>query len=181
MKRKAYQHTPTGTWRLPLTKGYEALIDAQDVAFVEQWCWYAAESDGCVYAARTYHVDGKRVREYLHKAVTGSDTLLDHVDGNGLNNMRTNLRPVTSSQNAMNRKLFRTNTHGVKGVSWHAAKRRWTARITVDGKTKTIGYFRDILEAGEAYERAAEELHGQFRRMPRVGETIQTGAAEGES
>lgn len=89
---------------------------------------------------------------------------LDHRDNDRDNNRLRNLRPATKSQNAANRRVRADSRTGLKGVSWHRATRRWTARIEVDGKRRTIGYFKSAEEAHVAYARAAVAAHGEFAR-----------------
>jgi hypothetical protein len=68
---------------------------------------------------------------------------VDHVDGNKLNNRIENLRPATHAENLRNQKLRSCNTSGIKNVAWQTKKQRWRVRITVNGKDKHIGYFKD--------------------------------------
>lgn len=152
---------------VPLTKGYEAVIDAEDVPLVEGWCWRASIEDGIVYAKRTHNVNGKRINVRMHRLLMGSPQGLeiDHRDGNGLNNRRSNLRVATSSQNKQNQGIRADNTSGFKGVTWVKRDRKWQARIEVGGKRRFLGLFKTPEAAHAAYVAANAELHGSFGRV----------------
>ena len=87
---------------------------------------------------------------------------VDHIDGDPLNNRRSNLRVATNSQNQANRKRLTTNTSGYRGVTWHRCAEKWQASIKVNGMSKHLGLFVDARMAAEAYDKAAVEYFGQF-------------------
>ena len=89
---------------------------------------------------------------------------VDHIDGDRKNNSLSNLRWCTRAENNRNVGKRITNTSGYTGVSFHKASGKWRARIRVDGKQKSLGYFHTPEEASAAYEKAARELHGEFFR-----------------
>lgn len=91
--------------------------------------------------------------------------IIDHIDGNGLNNRIDNLREATIYQNGWNSKRSARNKSGFKGVSFNTEKNKWRAAIHVQGKTRLIGYFSTPEEAGEAYKKEAAILHGEFIRI----------------
>ena len=90
--------------------------------------------------------------------------LIDHIDGNGLNNAWTNLREATPTENNINRPAPRRNTSGLKGASWSKTNRRWLAHISHDGTAYHLGFFDTAQEAHAAYLGAAKILHGPFAR-----------------
>lgn len=90
--------------------------------------------------------------------------VIDHIDGNGLNNALSNLRPALRWQNSANSKRSKANVSGVKGVYWEARKARWCARIMVRGKYHYVGSFRDFEDAVKARKKAEIILLGEFRR-----------------
>lgn len=149
---------------VPLTKGYEAVIDAADVPLIAGVCWTAAEDGNTVYAYRRSKADGL-VR--MHRLLTGADRSLDvdHRDGDGLNNRRANLRTATRSQNISNMRITARNTSGYKGVYWHVKSEKWCANIRVSGKLHYLGTHPTIEAAAEAYAKASAELHGEFGRL----------------
>jgi hypothetical protein len=90
--------------------------------------------------------------------------MLDHIDGDQLNNKIENLRPVTNSQNQRNQKLRKDNTSGIKGVSWLNAHKRWAGQVWHKGKLYRAGYFKDKDECAAAVRELREKLHGEFAR-----------------
>jgi hypothetical protein len=89
---------------------------------------------------------------------------VDHKDGIGHNNAWSNLRLANQSQNIANSKLSDANTSGFKGVHWGKSKKKWIAQITINGKCKCLGRFKDLDAARLAYEVAAREAFGEFSR-----------------
>lgn len=88
--------------------------------------------------------------------------LIDHINGNKTDNRIENLRLATTSQNAMNSKMFSNNTSGVKGVNWIASRNRWRVQIKRDGITYFGGRFKTIEEAEVAARNLRDRLHGEF-------------------
>jgi HNH endonuclease/AP2 domain len=99
--------------------------------------------------------------------VTDRNIFVDHIDGDGLNNQRANLRLCTAAQNAWNRKKpsragQSKATSAFKGVSWYQPRPRWSAHIKVGGRDRTIGYYDTEKEAAAAYNREAIKHFGAF-------------------
>ncbi len=124
--------------------------------------WKLFEKPHTSYAV--CHVDRSgKIRELrLHRLVMcarGGD-LIDHVDGNGLHNWRTNLRFSTTKDNSANMVSQRTSSSRFKGVGWNVKCRKWEAGIRVDGKKRHLGLFVDESEAARAYDLAALSAFG---------------------
>lgn len=100
----------------------------------------------------------------MHYGPIPEGMVIDHRDGNPLNNKIANLRCCTQKQNMRNMKPFSTNRLRRKGVRWIAHHRRFLAKITVDGKQKHLGYFLTEQEAQDAYDTAAVKEFGEFAR-----------------
>lgn len=157
---------------VPLTQGYEAIIDAADAPLVDGWRWcaiVARRADGTVrsvYAVRNDGPRGKARLVYMHRVIAGTPDGMDtdHISGNGLDNRRENLRVATRAQNQHNRSLQSNNTSGAKGVTWSKEKGKWLAQITIREKNRSLGYFQTIEDASAAYAAASAELHGEFGR-----------------
>lgn len=151
---------------VPLTKGYEAVIDAIDVPLVESWCWCAQVCPRAVYAIRSDHRPNRRTIR-MHRVLMGEihGLEVDHRDGDGLNNRRKNLRVATRTQNIRNQRLRSDNTSGIKGVHWFKASRKWRACICLNGKNRHLGSFDSREEAHDAYRTASKEMHGEFGRL----------------
>lgn len=90
---------------------------------------------------------------------------IDHIDGDGLNNRFANLRAADDTQQAHNKGRYRNNTSGYKGVSLEAGGRKWSARISLHGRSKYLGSFETKEAAHAAYCAAAADLHGSFARV----------------
>lgn len=152
---------------VPLTKGYEAVIDAADAGFVGAWNWCAfVQKNGRVYAARGEKTKGKCKLFLMHRILMntpdGFDT--DHADMDGLNNTRKNLRVASRSENMRNSVRRKPSVTGLKGVDFHAQTGKFRVRLTVDRKEVHLGLYTSAEEAFAVYCAAAPKLHGEFAR-----------------
>ena len=114
---------------------------------------------------RYVKIDGKPhgVHRIIFFMCTGlQPNIVDHINGNPIDNRIENLRISNCSQNMHNRSINKNNTSGVKGVSWIASKNSWVAQIGVNGKRKTLGCFNTKELAAEFLELAREMLHGVY-------------------
>lgn len=151
--------------KIALTQGKFAKVDDSDYDFLNKWKWYAHFRNGW-YAIRNISLSsGRQTQIKMHRIILDVPKGLqtDHKDGDGLNNQRNNLRVCTNSQNQKNKGSYRTNTSGFKGVSFN--KKKWMARISVDGKRIHLGYFLDKVEAYKTYCDACLKYHGEFSRF----------------
>jgi len=154
---------------ITLTRGYVALVDDDDFERVNQYTWHAQldrrKSDGAirtVYARRSIHkANGAWKAQGMHVFIMGVKGP-DHIDGNGLNNQKYNLRPATAKQNHRSRALNINNTSGYKGVTWSKKTKKWIAQVRAHGKTFNLGHFANILDAAKAHDAAAIEHFGPF-------------------
>lgn len=149
---------------VPLTQSKEAVIDAADVHLVEGVNWYAAKSRNTYYAQRQVKTSQGQTTLLMHRVLM-ADVCgeVDHKNGDGLDNRRSNLRPATKAQNQINT-ADRANSTGFKGVHFRAKNNRWVATIRIDGKRKYLGMFETPELAGAAYTEAAKQVHSDFRR-----------------
>ena len=147
------------TTHIPLTRGKTAQVDDSDLSALLKHKWHLTAGG---YAAANSSVDGSREYVYMHRLLldAGPDDIVDHIDGNRLNNTRANLRLVTRTQNQWNRRT-QDNACGYKGVSWHRHKGKYYARIQVNGHRRFLGYFETAYEAHLAYEMAAGKAFGE--------------------
>jgi hypothetical protein len=151
--------------QIPLSQGFVAIVDDEDYETVAAHKWSAKAGRRTFYAYRCPTVGGRRETLYLHSFLTGWSQV-DHRDGNGLDCRRDNMRPATYAENGQNRPRRSDNTSGYKGVSWRASGSTWQARITVEGRTCSLGSsFPTPESAAHAYDLAAMELHGEFARL----------------
>lgn len=150
-----------------LTKGFFAIVDDEDFDQVNQFKWRAFDLPNrtTVYACREVTVRRKRSFILMHRFIMGfHHKEIDHKDGDGLNNMRGNLRPCIHLNNGSNRKLGRNNTSGFKGVSFHKGIGKWQAVVKVNFKPKYLGVFDSPKEAALVYDAAAIKHFGEFAK-----------------
>lgn len=149
------------TSEIRLTKGHVALVDDADLErVIAAGSWQLSKCGGLLYAQH----GGNRTGVRLHTFLTGW-TLVDHINGDGLDNRRANLRPATPGQNAANMRRPRNNTSGFKGVTLYRRTGRWRAHITVDQRQRHLGYFDTAEEAAHAYDTAATQTWGEYARL----------------
>jgi hypothetical protein len=157
---------------IPLTQGKVAFVDRRDYAWLAQHKWHAARSGQTFYAVRNATAeDGSQYNVYMHREILGlkrGDAQMgDHRNHNGLDNRRSNLRPCMCKENQWNSRVRYDSASGAKGVTWHAQRLRWRARITVQRKTIHLGLFDRIEDATKAYKEAAKHHHGEFACLGR--------------
>lgn len=147
-----------------LTKGYSAVIDESDVPLISGRNWSALVSKRrkAIYAARVEN--GKMI--LMHRLILGAPRGMDvdHIDQDGLNNRRLNIRVCSRSENCRNVGLRSDNKSGQKGVSLCKETSRWQAEIQANGSRTFLGYFDDVDEAASAYAEACRVIHGSFAR-----------------
>lgn len=144
---------------IPLTKGLHAIVDDEDYEWLAQWAWYALNGHN-VYAARC----AQRKAILMHRVLlqAPNDMLVDHINGNPLDNRRANLRLCTHAENMRN-SASRTGASQFKGV-WKSRGKVWRACIKLHGKSIHLGSFTTEEAAALAYDEAAIRLHGQFAK-----------------
>lgn len=161
--------------RIPLTRGMFALVDDADYDSMMVHKWSARWGKSSWYASSNVTVNGQRKGIEMHRlllGVTDPKTHVDHIDSDGLNNQRTNIRLASNAQNQHNARVARkNNTSGFKGVYWNRIGRTWKAQIKIQRRMTHLGTFRDKLEAARAYDAAAIKHFGAFARVnfPRAG------------
>ena len=145
---------------IQLTHGKAAIVDDIDYEWLNQWKWYAHKIGNVVYARRSTRKDeglnGKQLK--MHQQIIGERNgfITDHINGNGLDNRRCNLRHVTSRQNQQNRHDKTTSKY--PGVYWRKDRGKWASRIKINGTKKFIGMYENEQDAFNAYCKAVEML-----------------------
>lgn len=155
------------TWvEFPLTKGKVALVDVADLLIVARYSWHAQNKKGYWYARRVSTIDGLRYRESMHRRIMepGPGLVVDHINGDGLDNRRANLRLCTHQQNCSNNSILTTSGRSkYRGVRPSFSK--WEAVIKVDGRSRRIGSFFSPEDAARAYDAAARDAFGEFATL----------------
>lgn len=170
---------------IKLTRGKVALVDDQDYEWLNAFKWEAYENpfgkQTRWYAIRRIYTPRPRfaTTERMHRLILQPPWYLgvDHKNGNGLDNRRENLRIATDSQNQWNSRKGPGTSSRYKGVSWNKQRKRWAARIWVNGIYQHLGYYEDEAVAALEYDRVAREFRGEFARLnfPEPGEQSALG------
>ena len=146
-------------------KGMTALVDDEDFEYLSQFRWYADIQRGSHYAMRWARLEnGKYSNNLMHRELVkcGNGLIIDHIDGNGLNNQKSNLRTCTHSQNLRNTKPKRHGNSKYKGVSWNKSHGVFVAKILINGKNTYIKQSQNEIEVAKAYDKKAKEIFGEF-------------------
>lgn len=148
---------------IPLTKGKWVLVDEDDFDSLSKYLWMVCinkkkSGKTVLYASR--EEGGKRI--FMHHAVFGSKTLIDHINRNGLDNRKANLRMATNSQNNANKSLQSNNTSGYKGVCWDKSRKKWIVQIKLNGKRVFYKRYEDLNEAISSYNKTALIIFKDF-------------------
>jgi hypothetical protein len=142
--------------RIKLTQGKFAIVDPEDYVWLSQYKWYARKSGQVYYAGRSFNISGKKFNPQMHRLIMEhviaseakqsknavrttqyavrnklpDNLLIDHINNNGLDNRKINLRIVTQRQNCWNsRAKFASRSSRYKGVSWCSRMRKWVSKI----------------------------------------------------
>lgn len=156
--------TNTMSRRIPLTRGKFAIVDEDDFERVNRFKW-TFMAGGYAYRLINQGTPQRRCI-YMHRTInkTPKGRHTDHINGNGLDNRKINLRDCTPGQNLCNSRLRKTSTTGFKGVSFFPQTKKWRAYISRDGKFVHLGYFKTPEAAHAAYVAAAKKEYGEFFR-----------------
>lgn len=146
-----------------LSNGMIANVNDEDYGHLSVFRWRALRSRTGWYAVRNAPRP-ERTTIYMHRVIlrAAPKVQVDHIDGNGLNNRRSNLRLASDCQNKWNRDKPKSNTSGYKGV--FRRDERWAAYIKHNKRRYYLGAYSDPVDAARAYDRKARELHGDFAK-----------------
>ena len=150
--------------KIRLTQGKFAIVDPDDYQRLSKHKWqYNPKQKHNGYAQRAKQVCGKGKTVGMHREVIKVDysMVVDHINGNGLDNRKANLRGATIMQNCWNRRTRRGSNH-FKGVTWGKEAKKWRVIVTCAGKQIQLGFFEDEIEAAKAHDLAAKKYHGEF-------------------
>ena len=145
---------------IPLTQGKYALVDAADFKYLSRYKWHALKGSATYYAVRS----NARKNIRMHRLITNApkNMLVDHIDHDGLNNTRANLRICTKAQNNRNQRPRKNTTSRYKGVHYDKKAKAYYAKIKHKGKRITIGKFKNETEAAKAYDKEAKKRFGKY-------------------
>ena len=155
--------------KIYLVNGGVCLVDNRDFYLVSCFNWHARKRGNNFYAER--YSNGRIV--YMHRFILGCETgtIVDHKNGNGLDNRRTNIRLCSRTENNRNKRIQHNNKSGFKGVV-HVdnpkSHKKWKAIIKVDGRSKSLGYFYNKIDAALCYNLNAQKYFGKFACLNEV-------------
>ena len=154
--------------------GLKVAVSPEDLDLLKSFRWYALRQGPVTYARRVVRKDGKRLTVYLHREIgarifgkAGIDgKSVDHVNGDGLDCRRTNLRSIPQIVNCwLQFKRPHGQSSGYKGVVWHVLHGAWQAGVHHGRVRKHLGYFADERTAAQTYDLAVLRLHGTLSRL----------------
>ena len=139
----------------------KALIDTEDIDKVKNIKWHRSDLQRNTY----YCISNDKEYKRLHRLILGitdPSIFIDHINHDGLDNRKQNLRICNNQENLRNSLTPKNNKSGCKGVYWSKDQNKWTVQVTIDNKTKYIGRYSDYNEAIEARNKAVEKYYGEF-------------------
>lgn len=134
-----------------------AIIDLDDIEKCKKYKWTLKSDSGYVCNLKNLN--------YIHRFIVNcpEDMVVDHVNHNKLDNRKINLRICSQGENTFNHKMYKTNTSGYPGVSWHKKANKWRVRIQIKGKEINLGLFEDLDEAIKVRKEAEIKYFGEYR------------------
>lgn len=153
VKRQPYYCEVRGSWIIPLTQGRETLVDAEDVEFLGEfnWLWVS-------WRTQIGYAVLPRGQGAMHRILMGNPEgmCIDHINGNSLDNRKSNLRVVTTRENLQNKEDHRSGR--LVGTTFKKKEKKWMSQIRFGKTRKFLGYFKTEHEANQAYLKAYNEL-----------------------
>jgi hypothetical protein len=147
---------------IKLSRGKIALVDDEDFDYLNQWKWFASKGRNTYYAGRSSKIKNNR---WMHRLImkTPENLQVDHIDHNGLNNQKSNLRNCTNTENLFNRnKNFKSK---YKGVHYNYKKRTYIVQLKAFGYNVYTSEFKNAEKAARKYDEMAKIYHGEFANL----------------
>ncbi len=153
-----------------LSCGKTILVDDEDYEKVAKYKWGAFFNGYSYYASRVVRINGKRTSISMHRIILGLDygdslQYVDHINRNGLDNRKENLRVTSPHLSNYNQKKRKDNTSGYRGVSYCKRTGKWRTNIQINGKSKSCGYYGNPIDAAMAYDHVAKQTAGEYANL----------------
>lgn len=148
-------------------QGVKILVDDDMYETLSPFTWIIHNRGRVTKRLYAIRFDENQKYTQMHHDVVGKKKgkVVDHINGNSLDNRRENLRHCTQQENCLNKAISSKNTSGVKGVYWEKSRKKWVARIFLQGKQTFIGRFDRLENAKKAYNKEAKKLHKEFSKL----------------
>jgi len=153
---------------IKLSQGEVSFVDDEDFERVNALKWCAYKGGNTSYAVRSILINGKWKAQRMHRFIMGDNTLkldIDHIDHDGLNNQKINLRFCTHQENMMNQKPRKNCSSVYKGTCWNKRAKKWMAQIRIDGNSIYLGIFYNEIDAARAYDEAAKIHYKEYSKL----------------
>ena len=161
VRQEQRRNHPKEPLKIKLTWGKWAIVDAEDYERVSIYNWCAVQN-GRNWYANSLQRDGAILSMHRKVANAPKGLMVHHINHDGLDNRRSNLRICTYLQNLLNNRPKHGGTSKYKGVVWCKTRKKFRARITLNRKSIHLGYFKSETDAAKAYDKKARELFGEY-------------------
>lgn len=157
---------------IPLTQGYSTIVDDEDFEELSKYKWYVMTNGkgDYIYASREHKTI--TMHRYIMRFSLGDKNVINHINGNTLDNRKQNLRIVSKSESQFYKKKRLNCTSKYKGVHWHRAANVWRSQITINNKNIYLGSFNYEIEAAISYNEAAKKYFGELAKLNEIKEIL---------